>query len=485
MLRGARKAFTKRVVGSLAALALLTGAARAEAQSPPAAPEKIALGDWLLAPTFQARVRGEYRQDPPDQGGLDFYGRLAPRVRHSWSVFERTRLGLGAERGALRAQVTLQDARALGSPSPLASFDGAPGLGELSPYEAFGEVRSPSARPSYVRLGRQVVVWGEGRLVGNADFSPRARSLDAVRAHTWFGPVDVEAMAVLLEPPSPLGAAWGDTQAAPRSGTQLYGALGKWTIDPLLVVELYGLARIARGSGAELDGSRFRVARLSGETYTGALRISGDAKGWTYGVEGAYQLGTASSLALGGADIAAFAAAGHVSKKLEDVWLTPTLRIGGSYASGDDGGSTYRQFDPLLPDVQTFHGPTDLFAWSNLVDVSGSVSVVPFSFSTLTLGYRYARLADASGEWVGSYLRALGRAPAGSSAELGHELSLGFGWRPWTPLELRAGYAGVLLGDGARAVMSSMARGHREADNTITAATSTHYGYLQATLDVP
>lgn len=475
----------RTTLAALAAGLAFALAPEAKAQTAPTAPEKIAVGEWLFAPTLQVRVRGELRRDPADLGGLDFYGRLSPRIRTSWVVLERSRLGLSAERGALKAQITLQDARALGSPVPTASFEAARGIGELSPYEAYGEAHTQGARPSYLRLGRQAVTWGEGRLVGNADFSPRARSLDALRAHTWFGPVDVEALAVVLEPPSPLGTAWGDTSGPARSGTQVYGALGRWAIDPLLAVELYALARVARGSGADLDGSRFRVARLAGETYTGALRVSGDAHGWSYGLEGAYQLGTSSSLSIEGTDVAAFAAAGHVAKKLEEVALTPTLRVEGAYASGDDGGGTYRQFDPLLADVQRFHGPTDLFAWSNMLDLGGSVAVVPWSFSTVTVGYRYARLAETSGEWVGSYLRSIGRAPAGASAELGHELSATLAWRPWAPLELRAGYAGLLLGDGARAIMSAQARGRREPDGAIYAQPVAHYGFAQATLDIP
>lgn len=466
----------------------VSGAGTAAAQQAPAAPEKLTLGDWSFTPTMQVRVRGELRRDAPDLGGLDNYGRLSPRVRTSWVVLERSRFGLGAERGALRAQITLQDARALGSPSPTAAFDGASGLGELAAYEAYGEAHTTGASPSYLRLGRQTVVWGEGRLLGNADFSPRARALDALRARTAFGAFDVEALAVLLEAPGTLGSAWGDTSGPSRSGTQLFGALGRWNLHPLLAVELYGLARVARGSGGDLDGSRFRAARLAGETYTGALRVSGEAHGWSYGVEGAYQLGRSTAIALEGADIAAFAAAGHVEKKLEEVALTPTIRLGASYASGDDGSGTYKQFDPILPDVQRFHGPTDLFAWSNVVDVGGGVTVVPASFTSVTVGYRYARLAETSGEWVGSYLRSLGRGGrdgTGASAELGHEISANVAWRPWAPLALRAGYAGVLLGDGARAVMSATARGKRQDDGSIRAETVSHYGFVQATLDVP
>src|SRR5688500_10283830 len=114
-----RKAFAVAVVVST-----LLVATSASAQQPPAAPEKIAVGDWQLAPTLELRTRAEFRRDAPDLGGTDFFERLTPRVRNAWVVMERTRLGLGAERGALRAQITFQDARALGSPTPSASFAG-------------------------------------------------------------------------------------------------------------------------------------------------------------------------------------------------------------------------------------------------------------------------------------------------------------------------------------------------------------------------
>jgi hypothetical protein len=474
-------------------------ASPAYAQSPPAAPTTIAVGDWQLAPSFEVRTRGEYRRDAPDLGGFDFYGRLGSRVRDAWVVSERSRLGLGVERGAVRGQITLQDARAFGTPSPTATFGGERGPARFEPYEAYLEVRSSSSRPNTLRLGRQAVVWGEGRLIGNADFSPTGRSLDAARAHLATGDFDFEALGAILEVPGPLGTSFGDRSGASHSGVQLYGLTAKWSVDPLLHLEAFALARISRSSGDALDGSRFSVARLSGETYTGALRVSGDAKGWTYGVEGAYQLGTAASLAIGGSDISAFAVAGHVAKTLPEVTLTPTFRIGGSYASGDDGSGTYHQFDPLLADPQRFHGQMDLFAWSNAIDVSARAQVVPWTDTTFALEYRYARLAEASGEWIGSYLTAVGRAaPApgfaaagyapitGSpDAELGHELDAVLTWRPWIPLELRAGWSGLLLGDGARGIMAAYARGRADDAGVLTPSKIAHYAYAQATLTMP
>lgn len=481
-----RKAFAVALV--VASTFMAKGAS---AQQPPAAPEKIAVGDWQLAPTLELRTRGEFRRDPPDIGGLDFFGRLSPRVRNQWVVMERARLGLGAERGALRAQITLQDARALGGPAPTATFAGARGINQFQPYEAFAEVRSSGARPNYVRFGRQAVVWGEGRLIGNADFSPVGRSLDAIRAHLALGAFDFEAIGVVLEVPGPLGSAFADTTGPSRSGVQLHGLAAKWRIAPLLEIEAFGLFKIARSSGADLDGSRFQTARLAGEIFTGALRVSGDAKGWTYGAEGAYQFGTASSLGLGGSDVSAWAAYGHVSKLFDQVALTPTFRIAGSYASGDDGGSTYKQFDPLLPDPQRFHGQMDLFGWSNLIDASARATVVPWTDTSFSLEYRYARLAQARGEWVGAYMNAIGRVPNGpivagtSDEELGHEGAAVFAWRPWVPLELRVGYSALFMGDGAKAVMAAQARGRRQPDNTISPESIAHYTYAQATLNVP
>jgi hypothetical protein len=363
-------------------------------------------------------------------------------------------------------------------------------------------MRSSSARPSSLKLGRQAVVWGEGRLIGNADFSATGRSLDAARAHVALGNFDFEALAAILEVPGPLASSFGELgrdSQQPRSGVQLYGLTARWSIDPLLRIEAFGLARISRSDGSSLDGSRFAVARLSGETYTGALRVSGEASGWTYGVEGAYQFGNAASLLPGGSDISAYAAAGHVARTFSEVSLSPTLRVGGSYASGDDGSGTYHQFDPLLADPQRFHGQMDLFAWSNAMDVSGRAQVVPWTDTTFGVEYRYARLAETSGEWIGSYLTAVGRAspPPGFAAagyapltgspdaELGHELDAVFTWRPWLPLELRAGWSGMLLGDGARGIMAAYARGHADAAGALTASKVTQYAYAQATLTMP
>jgi hypothetical protein len=142
--------------------------AKVRAQSPPAAPETIPVGDWQLAPMLQLRTRGEVRHNPVDVGG----GPAAPGINltviDSLVLMERARVGLGAEHGPIRAQVTLQDARAWGAIAPSATLPGGQPPGVFGAYEAYAELHTSAARPSFVRVGRQAVTWGEGRLVSAA-----------------------------------------------------------------------------------------------------------------------------------------------------------------------------------------------------------------------------------------------------------------------------------------------------------------------------
>ena len=175
-----------------------------------------------------------------------------------------------------------------------------------------------------------------------------------------------------------------------------------------------------------------------------------------------------------------------MQKTVDQLLLMPTFRANASYASGDNGKGKYKQFDPLLADPQRFHGQMDLFSWSNQIDVGGKITIVPWTDTTFGLEYRYAQLAEAAGDWVGSYFTSVGRQNIGAkSKELGHELDVGWSWRPWIPLELRAGWSGLLLGDGAKAIMKAQSRGDREASGAISPASIAQYAYVQATMTIP
>jgi hypothetical protein len=423
-----------------AGLVVAAWASSASAQVAPPAPETVAIGDWQLLPVADLRVRGEYTRDldGQDRGYLT----------------ERVRLGVDLQRGAVEGRVVFQDARMWNVPMGLDPVRQLSPLAATGAYEGWGEAHTSSVRPAFVRVGRQPVTWGEGRLLGSADWSPTGRSLDAVRGRLPVGEGAFELLAASL----------GDPTGSPfRVYGELLGVRGEWAFHPLFAIEAYVLARLAQSSPASDDSVR-------GETYTGALRLYGDASAWTWGVEGAYQLGRAENLSK---DRAAWAAEGHVAHTFDRVALLPTVRLGAAYASGDRGESTYGAFDPLLPDVHLWHGAMDLFSWSNELEASARVAIVPWTEAIAAVEYRYARLAEAGGAWRTAYLVPIGQAPSNTKADLGHEVDAMLTWSPWVPVELSVGYSVLVLGGGARALLG------------IAPPNVSHFAYAQATLRMP
>jgi hypothetical protein len=474
----------------------------ASAQLAPTSPDALVISDTKIIPFVEVRTRGEYRRDSPELGGTDGFGRDSGRVRDAWGVFERTRAGVTAERDILVARVTLEDARAWGVPFPTATLapPSSSTAGSFGAHEAYLELRSNAARPSFLRLGRQVIQWGEGALIGGADWSPTGRSFDAIRGRASFGSFGAEAFAAILEPSSPLGVSAGETAGPVHSGVDLFGLEADAAVAQLFKLEVYGFAKIARSDGAELDGSRFQAVRASGELYAAGVRAFGDGHGFSYSAEGTYEVGTASAISPNDVGINAFAAHGHIGKKFDDVALTPTVRIGGAFATGDDGSGTYKQFDPLFADPHQY-GMMDVFSLSNHIEGNATASIVPMTDMMIAGEYRYARLETTQGEWLDSYLSPIGTLVGSSvtsttvtnfstatpslSKELGHEMSVLVSYRPWRGLDLSSGYDLFLFGDGARTVMAAQHRGLMVGPNLYSPANFAQFVYLQATLRLP
>jgi hypothetical protein len=470
------------------------------AQSPPAAKETIAVGDFQLSPILQVRTRGEYRRDPIDIGGRTVQlgpppAPLGAHITDAPVFFTRARLGLGAERGAIKAQVTLQDARAWGSSPPTALIDpNRTSFGTTGAYETYLEIHTTGPqRPTFLRVGRQVVQWGDGRLLGNADLSPTARSLDGARARWSTGSFDFEGLVAFVDTPRPLGVAFSDASATTSTwGAQLYGVDAAYAFDPLLKFEAMGLARVVQQGALPIDGSMFGLARSQGETYTSALRVHGDSKGWVYSVTGMFQGGTVN-LPVSGTnptlrtrDRLAGAVAGSFAKTFDGLVWTPTVQINGGYASGDSGTGTYNQFDPILPDVSVHHGVLNVFALSNIIDLGGKIAFVPFREGKVGVEYRYVMLADSHGEWLNGYLFSVGRAQGDNERDLGHEIDLHIGWKPHPSLDLTAGYGAFLVsGVGARNILREQRRGPVQMDGSVRPPDVSHFGFLSATVTVP
>jgi hypothetical protein len=471
-------------------LALLSSPSPAAAQASPLS-DGISVGAWTFRPELEVRVRGEYRRNPFDAGGdvfdptavlaegyqstLPTVSSRQPQVANEYFISERARLGLAVDRGPVTAAVTLQDARVWGDAGATALV--APGEAVppvFAPSEAYLEVHTRSGRKVFLRVGRQKVTWGDGRLVGANDWSATGRSLDAARFGFQAGDFDVEAMAALLATPGqysalPNGApATGmGTTPAEGAGAGLYGLDAIWHALPLLNVEAMGLARIVR----EPTPSTLTPSN----TFVIDGRISGDRRGFRYAVEGAYELGQVSSYGQN-RDLRAFAFAGKAS------WETAlpghlTFNAEGAYASGDQGSytGTVTRFDPILPDEHTLLSPMSLVAWSNLILGGGSIGLSPVDELVLNAGYRYAALAQPGGRWSDAALYPIGAVPTNTSRSLGHEIDASIRVTPWKPFEVETGYGLFLRGSGAEAILAAAGR----------PATVQHWVYLQTTVRVP
>ena len=157
--------------GGVFAVVALTGERRQRpAQVAPPAPERLAVGDWELAPVVELRVRPEYRRDLDEERLRD--ARRAGAARASTRSAGRSRRG-----SCSRMRGPSISAR---TRSPLVG----PGLLAVTgAFEAWGEAHTDSMRPSFVRVGRQPITWGEGRLLGRGGLVTR-RAVARRRART-------------------------------------------------------------------------------------------------------------------------------------------------------------------------------------------------------------------------------------------------------------------------------------------------------------
>ncbi len=481
----------------LAALAVTLTSTQVAAQLEPL-DEGLAIGEWTFYPSVEVRVRGEYRRTPVDVGG-DAYARTAvqhegylsaaptvlrrdPQVADLWLVSERARLGVAVEHQVLLARLVLQDARVLGLAPGSAAGGDVGGMGVFEPFEAYVDVRTDVDDPTLrVRLGRQRVRWGDGRLLGESDWSARGQTLDALRFMFDFGEIDVQLLAAMLAPPGPvppphaahsLQLAQNDDGSAVNgegTGAQIYGLDAVWHVHPLFGLELTALTRVARDPlPAQLERS---------DTHTLDGRVFGEHRGFSYAAEGAYQLGRVASYGVN-RDLSAFAFAGRVG------WQTALpgdfrFAARGGYASGDDSqgtGSSLGRFDPILPTQHQHHGSMDLYSWSNLIEAGGEVAARPHDDLEMKAGYTFVGLAQPNDRWSTAYLTPVGAAPDNTSRVLGHEVDVSMNLSPWDGVSFIGGYGLFILGEGGKAILEAAGRNGGDL---------LHHGYVQAELKAP
>lgn len=264
-----------------------------------------------------------------------------------------------------------------------------------------------------LRAGRQELSLGSSRLVSVRESPNVRRAFDGGRA-SWEGGGH-RADAFYLRP---VRVEAGVLDDSANDAEALWGAHGMGPVAGALRADLYYLGfRRDRGAFAGGTGGESR--------HTLGARLFGEAGGWDWDVEAAYQRG-----GLGTLDVRAWTVAADVGLTLGGMAWAPRLGLKADVASGDGdpGDGRLGTFNALYPKLPYF-SEANLVAPANVMDLHPSVRLSPAAGLELEISWNVLwrhRTADAA------YAPPLSAVPgtAGRPGRfLGHQVVAGLGWQ--------------------------------------------------------
>ena len=434
----------------------------------------------MLSLDIEERLRFEARDNNAD------FNRGVNDPRDDGWVLSRFRLGLAIRPSSwLKIYAQTQDTREwFASRGNVPGINGVEGGDYFDLRQAYIELGNLKEFPLSLTVGRQVLSYGDRRLVGDSRFSNTGLTFDGVKLRLQTDKFWVDAFAV--RPVQIRKDQFNDSDSADN----FFGIYGGTDALGFQTTELYFLYRDKADAQPDLDptnktnpngtyrGPAQRIATLGTrwKSKPGALH------GFDYSAEFAYQFGDIWTGAKTTPRLkqSAFALAITGGYTWEDALWKPRLGIEYDYASGDknpkDGSS--QSFQNIFPANHQHYGFMDEFAWRNMHDARVSFSVKPHKDVELTLDYHAFWLADTNDYWYGSNGNSTLRTTTpgkngkdvrtiGANNFAGHELDFTTTWKANKHLSLLVGYSHFFAGDYLRDTGA-----HSDAD----------FGYAQATL---
>lgn len=383
-----------------------------ERTTPADPPWTFRLGEALLHPELQVRLRGEARVHP-------YASSLTPQDE-SHLIGARFRLGLGVSYRALRVLIQLQDARDYGS-API----GTDVTGGFGVHQAYFELRHDA---SFVRVGRQEVAYGDERMIGPLDWTSSARAFDAVRAHFGGGRVSLDAMGAIIAPEATYRTA-GPPPTTTVSNGDFLGA-AQLALAPVEALSLELLYLVRRDGATATDPLRDRRINAS------SLRLAGTMpRGFRVVAEGIFEWGEIADTRM-----IAYAAA-------FDAFYAPPaspgtrFALGGAVGSGERSGKV-AEFENFFPTNHKFYGYADLFGLRNLLEghVSAEHQWADMPLKVLFAAHVFG-LERADARWTNAVGAVVAPQTPGDSRFVGAELDAMVSHRFRELLALTGGYA--------------------------------------------
>lgn len=338
-------------------------------------------------------------------------------------ILQRARLSASGRWRSLGVKAEVQDVRRWGQG---ATAGGTSELVNLALHQGYFEITGESKAlgyRSFIRAGRQEIVWGEQRLLGYGLWSIHGRSHDAIRALLEYKNFDFDLFWSVRRPsPQP-------SEGIKNSGAHLGGARFATRHLKAFSAEVQGLIHHNDGDSPQSTDTLGNVG----------VRIFGDPiKQLHYSLEANYQFGKRLTM-----DHQAWAVAGWASWYHEFSGGVGTrFKLGATAASGDKGDGKSREFFNFYPANHRNYGMMDLLGWRNMVDYEAQLTYEFDGVVNIGAAYHYLALQSTDGDWKdapGTVL-ARGGAVADKDKSLGSEVDLFLTYQPLVPLSLQLGY---------------------------------------------
>lgn len=449
--------------------------------------ERFRLEEKEGAGTTHAGNNYDFFANPPTTNSNDYsLSRLLPRIGYTGDL-----ISFVVE---ARSSYSLSDDRytSTAAGKNLAENDGPLQL-ELA-YVLIGNLKE---FPVTLKVGRQYLQYGDGRLVGNAFWLNIPHTFDAVKAryqNSYFG-VDVFASNLVY-----VRGSHFDQSNSQDTLSGAYFDFPGWSKDN--VTELYVFARnVARGILTDdwtLVPAPFRFTAPQ-DTYTYGYRSKskpGAYGPWDYGIEAMWQVGDRTAV-FPATPLATAKAAPRLD---QNAWafilqggytwtaspLKPRLAYILSCASGDQNSTdkVSQTFQNLLPSNHGLYGIMDLSSLQNIIDNRVSFTIKPSSTTSLAVDFHQQNLENNHDYWynVAGVPRNTPGAAAGSGkgfginpgykTDIGEETDVIGGLAIAKGLLLEVGLGHFFRGDYVRESLRAV--GSKDAN----------YGYVQVTINL-
>lgn len=244
----------------------------------------------------------------------------------------------------------------------------------LDIHQAFidWKLASSESREVSLRIGRQELGFGSGRLISPAEGLNLRRSLDGSRLTVKIGKFVWNATALRL-----VRSSAGVFDDVPDHHQSFWGT-GFTAPHPIWEganVSLYYLGHDRKDSVFEKGSGRTIRHTIGSRSW----KNSGP---WDFNYEGIVQWGSFHGL-----PIRAWALSEDTGYTLARRRFRPRFGVRADAASGDGGQSSHAlgSFDPLLPAAPVYSGPSGLLGPTNLIDVTPSVRLQLAKPLSLTL----------------------------------------------------------------------------------------------------